>query len=225
MRAALPAIRAPGLYATQDRFVLKILFASLSISDNGCQPFGLTTRLVRHSCRSKYDTDLDQVEYITLPGSLTLSLFYVHTQPLPLSCAHTHTHRGMHATGAELTYGPLVLRPHWLTCATPLRRIEESILLFFLNVRHASVSMAHIVWLCISADGERNGSGSLIVPVALGLKDAPPEGLFFFPNKDTSRKYAILRVRQIRAERALQPWITQAPLLSCGYIISQWVHR
>lgn len=132
MRAALPAVRAPGLYATQDRFVLKILFASLSISDYGCQPFGLTTRLVRHSCRAKYDTDLDQVEYITLPGSLTLSLFYVHAQPLPLSHAHTHTQRhacdtrriDLWSSGAAATLS-------WLTCATPLRRIEESILLFF----------------------------------------------------------------------------------------------
>lgn len=51
-------------------------------------------RLVRRPCRAKYDTDSDQVKYIILPGSLTLS-------------PQLHAHGCMHVMHTELTYGPL----------------------------------------------------------------------------------------------------------------------
>lgn len=63
------------------------------------------TCLVRHSCRAKYDTDLDQVKYIILPGSLTLLLLNAPTQPLALSVKHTYMEACIRHT--ELTYCPL----------------------------------------------------------------------------------------------------------------------
>lgn len=59
-------------YRTRDGFVLKILSSSCSVKAVASVSLLPATRLVRHFVRAKFDTDLDRVKYITLPGSLTL---------------------------------------------------------------------------------------------------------------------------------------------------------
>lgn len=105
------------------------------------------TCLVRHSCGAKYDTDSDQVKYIILPGSLTLSLFHAHTH----TALASHTWR--HACDTRKTdlwfLFSAVATMYWLTYALHLEGLRNQCCFFLkstVRARVPPVSMLHLFY-------------------------------------------------------------------------------
>lgn len=122
-------VRASGLCATEDRFVLKFLFATLSISANDCQPLAhdlpcetLLRGEIWHWFRPS------KIHHTArLAHSVALSCTHTHTHSLSLT--YTHTEACMRHTQNWLValFGA-VATVYW---CTSLRGTEESMRLFF----------------------------------------------------------------------------------------------